>query len=450
MTIRKINKTVLFIGRKNDIYSIKLLKFIESQFTDVNVMWSISLHCPLEIKDPSFFNCDYLFCFRSYYIVKKIELKKVRIAAINFHPGPPEYRGMGCLNYALFNNEKLYGVTTHLMNEEIDKGEIIDVCRFKIKQNFDASTVLEKTHIKLFERSKKVVNKIFKSGPKSINTMSKLFSKEKWSKKFYTKNDLEDLKTISIAKCEVSKSELNDKLRSTSYDRFQPFIKIYGHKFIYDNKPTNQSRIKVILVGFNPVGHGGVIHRSLSDIGNNFSILGYFDDIGYKKNNDFSISYLGKLKDIKKFLKNRNEKIYFHICIGSNFYRHEIAKKLSAIRNLVPLTIVHPSAIISYSSRIGKGVFVGPGSYIGNDSVVEDFVIINSKAVLEHNNKIKKFSNISTSSTLSGNVTVSEGSFLGAGCVMIPKTRTKTWSTLPAGSVVIRNNRIKKKIFINS
>ena len=59
-------------------------------------------------------------------------LKKVNKAAINFHPGPPEYRGTGCVNYALYENSKFYGCTAHLINEKVDNGKIIDVKKFNI------------------------------------------------------------------------------------------------------------------------------------------------------------------------------------------------------------------------------------------------------------------------------------------------------------------------------
>ena len=60
-------------------------------------------------------------------------LNRVKVAAINFHPGPNNYRGsFGGLNFALLNNEKQFGVTAHLINENIDDGEIIECRKFNI------------------------------------------------------------------------------------------------------------------------------------------------------------------------------------------------------------------------------------------------------------------------------------------------------------------------------
>ena len=77
---------------------------------------------------------DYIFCFRSFYILKKKDINKTKIAAINFHPGTPEYRGIGCINFAIYNNEKFYGSTAHLIDEKIDNGKILDVRKFQIRK----------------------------------------------------------------------------------------------------------------------------------------------------------------------------------------------------------------------------------------------------------------------------------------------------------------------------
>ena len=78
-------------------------------------------------------SCSYLslkFCFRSYFILNKQVLKSVKVASINFHPGPPNFRGFGCLNFALLNNAKQYGCTAHLINIKIEvfnQEKLIDI-----------------------------------------------------------------------------------------------------------------------------------------------------------------------------------------------------------------------------------------------------------------------------------------------------------------------------------
>ena len=82
---------------------------------------------------------DFIFSYRSPVILTQKDISLAKIAAINLHPGPPKYRGIGCLNYALYNNEKKYGFTVHLISKKIDFGKILFVKYFSINKK---STVL--------------------------------------------------------------------------------------------------------------------------------------------------------------------------------------------------------------------------------------------------------------------------------------------------------------------
>ena len=88
---------------------------------------------PKKIKDKNF---DYIICFRSFFLIKKKLLEKAKIASINFHPGPPAYRGIGCINFALLNGEKKFGTTAHLIDDKIDHGKILDIKHFMFNKNF--------------------------------------------------------------------------------------------------------------------------------------------------------------------------------------------------------------------------------------------------------------------------------------------------------------------------
>ena len=73
----------------------------------------------IPIKKISKKKYSYIICFRSFYILKKNLIEKCKMAPINFHPGPPEYRGIGCVNYALYDNSKFYGCCAHIINKKI-------------------------------------------------------------------------------------------------------------------------------------------------------------------------------------------------------------------------------------------------------------------------------------------------------------------------------------------
>tara|TARA_B100001146_G_scaffold203107_1_gene195459 strand:- start:51 stop:494 length:444 start_codon:yes stop_codon:yes gene_type:complete len=80
--------------------------------------------------------CDWLLNFMSPTLVTDILLKFPKYLPINFHPAPPKYPGTGCASYAIYNGERRYGATAHIMNDKYDAGAILRVKYFKIS-NYD-------------------------------------------------------------------------------------------------------------------------------------------------------------------------------------------------------------------------------------------------------------------------------------------------------------------------
>ena len=165
------------MGRFNCKFSKKIINFLKKKFAKLDIFLSKnSLSKPSKkIMD---WNGDYIFCFRSFYILDNKFIKKARFNAINFHPGPPKYRGIGCVNFALLNNEKKYGCTSHLINNKIDNGKIINVKRFSIKAKEGVEDVLNNTYKYQLVQFKKIVNLILKSET-NVKKLIKLSSKEK-------------------------------------------------------------------------------------------------------------------------------------------------------------------------------------------------------------------------------------------------------------------------------
>ncbi len=181
-------------------------------------------------KDIDSWSGDYIFCFRSLFILPINLIKKAKIAAINFHPGPPEYPGSGCINFALYDEADTYGVTAHLMNEKVDNGEILEVRRFQIEENDNLSSLLTKTHNELFSLCKDFIAFITNEDKQKLieGKLPKEFVKEKWSGDAKKIKDLEKLQSIDI---NIKKSELDRIIRATYIEEFPPKIKLHGYDF---------------------------------------------------------------------------------------------------------------------------------------------------------------------------------------------------------------------------
>jgi methionyl-tRNA formyltransferase len=221
----KLNKKVLFFGRDKDIFSRKVYDFLLKKFNDVNCVWSIK---PKQKKIPNihFKNVDILISFRSYFIFKSEHLENIKDLSINFHPGPPKYRGFGCANYAIYNKDKFYGVTAHLINHKIDNGKILDVKNFKIHKNISLKNILNLTHTKQVIQFKNVINNLIKINFDKKKIKKKFFNNYKWSSKLGTKSDLDKFYEIKNEK------DLNLKIRATKIERFKAY-KFINNKKIY-------------------------------------------------------------------------------------------------------------------------------------------------------------------------------------------------------------------------
>ncbi len=75
---------------------------------------------------------DWVICFKADLILPRATLERAKKGAINFHPSPPKYRGIGGYWWALHNEDDIFGVTCHHMDERIDHGPIIATESFPV------------------------------------------------------------------------------------------------------------------------------------------------------------------------------------------------------------------------------------------------------------------------------------------------------------------------------
>ena len=220
---------VLFMGRYGDPYSIKMYNFLVKNFYKVTVYWSKGImHKPNRFIKKNW-KGDYIFCFRNYYILNQKLISRAKIAAINFHPGLPSNRGIGCVNFTLLNNAKNYGATAHLISKKIDYGKILDVVKFKIKTNDTVESVLNKTYKMQSKQFFKLI-KFLKKNKKNLNMLILRNKNKEWAKKKSNRKQLNQLYKINH---NIKKFKLSRIIRATVTKKFHPYIKIFGKKFIY-------------------------------------------------------------------------------------------------------------------------------------------------------------------------------------------------------------------------
>ena len=226
---KKTLGVVLFMGRSKCPYSKKIKNLLKKKSKKLYYFESNKIGEKIN-NEYLKLNYDYIFCFRSFYILKKNILKKVKKAAINFHPGPPEYRATGCVNYAVYENSKFYGCTAHLINEKVDNGKIIDVKKFSINRKDNISKILNKTYKLMSSQAISLINQI-KINPNFIENQIEKNKKIKRSNKI---KKIKDLDKFYIINKNIKKKDFLNKIRATDTPKFKPYIKLYGKKFILE------------------------------------------------------------------------------------------------------------------------------------------------------------------------------------------------------------------------
>lgn len=124
------------------------------------------------------------------------------------------------------------------------------------------------------------------------------------------------------------------------------------------------------------------------------------------------------------------------LAMGDNRVRQELAHVL---RQVSLPALVHPSAVVSPSARMGRGTVVFPRAVINADANIGASVIVNTAAVVEHDCVFKDSVHISPGAVLAGGVQVGERSWIGAGATVIQGVRIGADVVVGAGAVVIRD-----------
>lgn len=185
----------------------------------------------------------------------------------------------------------------------------------------------------------------------------------------------------------------------------------------------------VIIIGAG--GQGKVIADIIRTSGDN--VYGFLDDnieINTKIIDEYKV--IGKVSDIEKFSL---EDVVFIIAIGNNIVRKNITQKY----NLKYYTAIHKTAYIGMDVTIGEGTVVMPFACINASSKIGKHCIINTGAIVEHENQVEDFVHISPQAALAGQVTVGECTHIGINATVKNNIKIANNCIVGAGAVVVKN-----------
>lgn len=144
------------------------------------------------------------------------------------------------------------------------------------------------------------------------------------------------------------------------------------------------------------------------------SVAGFVDDDPSALDGfDLSVGVLGSQTDVDI------HRFEWVIAVGDPSLRRRLHRSLGQASARFA-TVVHPSAYVARSARVGAGSVLCPFSLAAAHCVIHENVAVNTYASVGHDATVGSHTVLSPYAALNGNVTLGDAVFLGTGAVVTP------------------------------
>ena len=197
--------SVLLLGKANDFYCDAAVEFVKLHFPNHTIC--------LGARGDQFpdagnnWKGDYIISYLSPWIVPAAVLNCANTASLNFHPGPPEYPGIGCTNFAIYDGVDTIGVTCHHMDPTVDTGKLVAVRRFPLYESDTVYSLTKRCYGYILQLFYEIASVILGDG--ELPSLD-----ENWTRKPYKRSELNDLCRITP---EMSEEEIKRRVRAVTF-----------------------------------------------------------------------------------------------------------------------------------------------------------------------------------------------------------------------------------------
>lgn len=147
---------------------------------------------------------------------------------------------------------------------------------------------------------------------------------------------------------------------------------------------------------------------------------------------DYAYPLLGSVRDYQP--ADGDELV---LAIGAPQDKLRVARELEQ-RGARFFTLVHPSAIVARTARIGHGVVICPFALVSAGAVLDDFVTVNTYASVGHDATVGAGTSISSHVDLTGAVRIGSAVMIGSSASVLPRVQVGERATIGAGAIVMR------------
>lgn len=163
--------------------------------------------------------------------------------------------------------------------------------------------------------------------------------------------------------------------------------------------------MKLLIVGAG--GHGNVV-KEIAQAQKDY----HFDSFAFV--DDKSTNAIGTTADLKD-LQNAYDMAI--VAIGNNRIRASLQRKLKELGYHIP-TLIHPTAYVSPSARIGEGTVVEPMAIINANACIHDGCIISVGSIVDHDAVVEEYCHVN------------------AGAIVMSMTHLDAYEKIDAGKVL--------------
>jgi UDP-3-O-[3-hydroxymyristoyl] glucosamine N-acyltransferase len=179
--------------------------------------------------------------------------------------------------------------------------------------------------------------------------------------------------------------------------------------------------------------------------------------------NDYYVTNVKFEDNFLNSIKNYNEKeTYYYIMSFSDYrLRQKCSEKIKQLPNFVLQSIIHSSAVIFNTAKIGSGTYIAATAVVSHNAIIEENCIINIAVSIGHDAIINTNTVLMPGVRIGGNCNIGKGCMIGTNSFIYQGIKignhtfvdamTYINKNLPDKEMVRTNQnlRITKNIFFN-
>lgn len=195
--------------------------------------------------------------------------------------------------------------------------------------------------------------------------------------------------------------------------------------------------VDLIIVGAGGFGRELLQYaRDAQERDSEIRIKGFLDDEPTRLDESGGDVGVGIVGDTYSYEVREHDR--FLVSVGDPALRQTLAERL-ARRRARFFTLIHPTAYVAATARIGAGCIIGPFANIGSFAQIGEHVLVNLYAAAGHDTRIGAYSAFSPYAVANGGSSVGVKVFFGTHAVVTPSASVGDDCKIAAGAVVYKD-----------